>query len=97
MESELAEAETLLSAGRELRGWVEANAGRFVRQERYLAGARITPRIICAQLSNGKQGVRLQAAFEAAAWVDSRAPILNTRGPAFRQLASLRTWNIEGA
>ncbi len=94
VESELAEAETLLSAGRELRGWVEANAGRFVRQERYLAGARITPRTICAQLSNGKQGVRLQAAFEAATWVDSRAPVLNTHGPAFRQLASLRTWNL---
>jgi hypothetical protein len=92
-----APAETLLSAGRELREWVEANAGRFVRQDRYLAGARITPRTICAQLSNGKQGVRLQAAFEAAAWADSRAPILNTHGPAFRQLASLRTWNLEGA
>ena len=82
-------------AGGELRAWVEANAGRFVRQERYLAGARITPRTIRAQLNNGKQGVRLQAAFEAAAWVGSGAPILNTHGPAFRQLASLRTWNLE--
>ena len=76
--------------GGELRAWVAANAGRFVRQERYLAGTPITPRTIRAQLGNGKQGVRLQAAFEAAAWVDSREPILNTHGPAFRQLASLR-------
>jgi hypothetical protein len=76
--------------GSELRAWVEANAGHFVRQARYLAGARITPGTIRAQLGNGKQGLRLQAAFEAAAWVDSREPILNTHGPAFRQLASLR-------
>jgi hypothetical protein len=81
--------------GRELRAWVEANAGRFARQERYLAGAHITPRTIRAQLNHGKQGVRLQAAFEAAAWVGTREPILNTHGPAFRQLAALRSWNLE--
>ena len=76
----------------ELWAWIEANAGRFVRQQRYLDGTPITPRTLHAQLGKGKQGVRLPAAFELAAWVAAGTPILNTHSPAFRQLAWLRAW-----
>jgi hypothetical protein len=88
-------APDLLSMGRELRAWLEANAARFVRQKRYLAGVPITPRTIGAQLRNGKQGIRSHAAFEATAWLGPGEPILNTRAAAFRQLVVLRAWNLE--
>jgi hypothetical protein len=88
-------APDLFSTGSELRAWLEAKAARFVRQERYLAGAPITPGTIGGQLRNGKQGIRPHAAFEAAAWSRPGAPILNTRAPAFRQLALLRAWRLE--
>jgi hypothetical protein len=77
------------STGEELHAWLEANAARFVRQERYLAGVAITPQAIGAQLRNGKQGIRAHAAFEAARSGPGE-PVLNTCAPAFRQLAVLR-------
>ena len=80
-----------VSAAPALRAWVEANAGRFDREERYLAGVRITPETVLDQLRRGTQGVRLQAAFEAVRG-SSQTPVMNTRAPAFRQLFALRNY-----
>jgi hypothetical protein len=84
------EAELASGASR-VQDWAAANKHRFRSDARYIEGVEITDRGLDRLLRQGMQGVRIQAAFEAAA---SRpgVPVLNTRAPSDAQLGDLTGW-----
>ena len=71
-----------------LRGWWDANKGRFEAGTRYLVGQPITAEHCRQVLRTGFQRQRIAAALELAL-MDPGAPLFETRAPGKRQQQAL--------
>lgn len=72
-----------------VRKWWDANGGKFVPGQRFLAGVAVQPDHCTHLLRTGRQGFRVAAAFELALMTPD-ASLFNTSAPAWRQQRLLR-------